>query len=851
MHLWRRKCVCGPIWQTIRNLLLRAQVLAVTVALTAGLAQAMPAHALTPGHHRAHPPVESASTNHRAAPATSGCTAGQPCGHIPCDLYDAYATQPTAGDDGSGQTIAVIDPYGTATVQADFTAYSAAFRLASTPLSIKQPFGVDLTQSDAPANMPGQGWDLEIPLGVEWAHALAPAAQIVLVEARTSIDSDMIGAIDYAVTQLNADVVNMSWTFDESGPAGYDQATILTWDSHFPPTNSLGRPVSYTAATGDAGPTPAWPAVSPNVIAVGGTSITPAGFNGQDTSSHSACPASPSPPYANSTNETVYGSTGGGASAFEPAPPFQSGIAPGPKRDTPDVAMLADPNAGVAVYLRGSWWGSSLGGTSVAAPMWAALVSRLNEQKHENLSSVSWLYSAYRNNPNGFDDVTTGSSTTGTNPRTTISAGTGYDEVTGLGAPLWNHLPMDVAPPAPPPAMPFTAYFPWFDRISDPGFMGDNIHVVNPNQGDVTVDVKIPGQPQGCDSGNTVIHGGQEAFFTCPSGFGGPVVVAASQRVIASQRVQYYQSFNEVKALTPADVGTSLVFTWYDHVSNAGFAQGSDNIHVVNPGPGTAHVTVTIPGCSQPFNAAILSKQEQYLNCLSGFGGPVTVTSDTPVLASQRVKYYSSFNEVPGMPASSGNYSLWLSWFDRVSDPGFLGDNVHVWAPQQTNVTVTTPGCPPSQPTPIAAGAEQTFTCATGFGGPVHVMSDNSTNVLATQRVEYNQTFNEVTAQSIDSDGAPLWIAWYDLRSSPGFVSDNVHVLNPGSDAITYTVTIPGCSSYSGDAPSSGPLAGGSEVYISCPGGFGGPVEVTATGPVLAAARTKYFSSFNEVTAST
>jgi len=84
---------------------------------------------------------------------------------------------------------------------------------------------------------------------------------------------------------------------------------------------------------------------------------------------------------------------------------------------------------------------------------------------------------------------------------------------------------------------------PWFDRISSPGFLGDNVHVVNPGSGEAQVAVGIPG----CGSQVVAVAPGGEHIFTCASGFGGPVTVAtpAGTAVLASQRVQYYSSFNE------------------------------------------------------------------------------------------------------------------------------------------------------------------------------------------------------------------------------------------------------------------------------------------------------------------
>ena len=290
-----------------------------------------------------------------------------------------------------------------------------------------------------------------------------------------------------------------------------------------------------------------------------------------------------------------------------------------------------------------------------------------------------------------------------------------------------------------------TVYFPWFDRISSPGFQADNIHVINPGPADASVTVTIPGQP-GC-SPSATLQPGAEQYFTCARGFGGPVVVQSSGNpVIASQRVQYYRSFNETRGLPALAAGTSLYFSWYDNLSSPGFL--NDNIHLVNPGASDAHATVTIPNCGAIARTVPAHGESAPVSC-AGFGGPVVVTSDQPVLASQRVQYYQTFNEVSAVRASDAATALYMSWFDRLSSPGFQADNVHVVNPQTTtaHVSVSIPGCAPFSGTVGPNGASY-FTCPAGFGGPVAVTADVA--VVASQRVQFYQSFNEVVAVSPD-----------------------------------------------------------------------------------------------------
>src|SRR5262249_46578678 len=147
-----------------------------------------------------------------------------------------------------------------------------------------------------------------------------------------------------------------------------------------------------------------------------------------------------------------------------------------------------------------------------------------------------------------------------------------------------------------------------------------------------------------------------------------------------------------------------------------------------NPGGTPANVTVAIPGqpgCSP--TGTIPGGREAIFSCATGFGGPVKVTSDQPGQAAQRGQYFQSFNEVLAQAPSAAQTTLEFTWFDRISSPGFQGDNVHVINPGSVSATVTVailgqPGCSPTGTIP--GGREAIFSCATGFGGPVRVTSD-------------------------------------------------------------------------------------------------------------------------------
>jgi len=283
-----------------------------------------------------------------------------------------------------------------------------------------------------------------------------------------------------------------------------------------------------------------------------------------------------------------------------------------------------------------------------------------------------------------------------------------------------------------------TSYLSWFDKAST-GMFNDNIHVLNPGSALAHVTVSAPGAA----SVALNVAAGTETYATFPAGtIGGPVTVTSDQPVLASQRVQYYQTFNEVVARSAAQATATSYFNWFDKAS-AGMV--NDNVHLLNTSGATAHITVGMPG-SSPLTVTLPSLAQTYVSFAPGkIGGPVTVTSDQPVLSSQRVQYYQSFNETPSMAAGQALTSSHVMWFDRAS-PGMNNDNIHVLniSGATANVTVSLAGASPNVFT-LRAGMETYVSFPPGnIGGPVTITSDQP--VLAAQRVQYYQTFSEVPA---------------------------------------------------------------------------------------------------------
>jgi kumamolisin len=265
---------------------------------------------------------------------------GTPSGLTPGIIRGAYDLT-YAQSQGSG-TIVIVDAYDYPTAVADFNAFSQAFGLPQETGS-----GNVLQVVYAKGAKPGynSGWSQEAALDIEWAHALAPTAKIVLVEAASNSLSDLLYAVDVAGTTIaGAREVSMSW-----GSGEFSSETL--YDSHFTASG-----VVYFAASGDSGGKPIWPSVSPNVVSAGGTTLN------VDSSGHFL-------------SETGWSGSGGGKSKFEPRPTYQDVIMNivGNKRGTPDLSFDADPNTGVSVYWQGGWY--VFGGTSVSTPSLTAIVN--------------------------------------------------------------------------------------------------------------------------------------------------------------------------------------------------------------------------------------------------------------------------------------------------------------------------------------------------------------------------------------------------------------------------------------------------------------------------------------------
>jgi len=329
-------------------------------------------------------------------------TSGQkaPSGLTPAEIKKIYKL-PASGGTG---TIAIVDAYDDAKMESDLGVFSKQFGIPSCTTAN----GCFEKHKMATSTSANSGWALEESLDVEWAHAIAPGAKILLVEAKTPSGANLLAALDYAAKRKDVVAVSMSW----GGAEFSDEATL---DSHFVGASSG---TVFFASSGDDGTGASWPASSPNVIGVGGTSLEVATTSGKFIS------------------ESAWSGSGGGVSAYEPEPAYQTSYKI-PKankmRAIPDVAYDADPASGFPVYKTSGtststkgWY--TVGGTSAGAPQWAAIQAlgqSVSPVKiYADKSSTSTL--------KFFRDITSGSNGT---CQYYCDARSHYDYVTGLGTP--------------------------------------------------------------------------------------------------------------------------------------------------------------------------------------------------------------------------------------------------------------------------------------------------------------------------------------------------------------------------------------------------------------------------------
>ena len=393
------------------------------------------------------------------APTDAQCraTIGGPC-YSPQEVRHAYGVDRllARGDDGAGETIVIVDSFGSPTIAADLASFDAGYGLPAPPsFKIVAPLG---TVPFNPTAIPDQiGWAAETTLDVEWSHAMAPDASIVLLTSPVDETEGVQGmpqfdALEnYALDHHLGQVISQSWAATENtlfSPAG--NQVIRQFEATYARAAAMG--VTALASTGDSGssnleqnlttyypfPTVNFPASSPMVTAVGGTSLY------ADTS-------------GDYQSETIWnsdgGASGGGVSQYFGEPLYQRFLPAADQalldghRGIPDISWNADPNTSILIYL--SFFGSSaagyytIGGTSEGSPDWAGLVADLDQMARHPIGLLNPYLYALGAADIGYHDVTVGNNSD--NGVAGYSATPGWDPASGWGTPDIGQLLTDIA----------------------------------------------------------------------------------------------------------------------------------------------------------------------------------------------------------------------------------------------------------------------------------------------------------------------------------------------------------------------------------------------------------------------
>jgi hypothetical protein len=340
----------------------------------------------------------------RISQGSRPATADPPDGYGPADLQSAYNLASAAAKDGKGETVALVDAGDDPTAESDLAFYRASYDLP--PCTTANGCFSKVNEEGQEDNYPAvdDGWATEESLDIDMVSAICPLCHILLVEASSQAVTDLGASNDEAVT-LGAKFVSNSWGAAESG-------TELRYDHYF---NHPGAAI--TASSGDSGHLGAWPAASPYVTAVGGTSLLPASKpRGWD--------------------EIAWSGAGSWCSNEEPKPAWQHDAGCS-MRTVTDVSAVADPETGLAVYdTTPNTFGVSpgwlvVGGTSAASPIIASVYALAGTPK-PGTNPAEDPYAA----PGDLNDIVAGqNSFPSCTPTYICTAGPGYDGPTGLGTP--------------------------------------------------------------------------------------------------------------------------------------------------------------------------------------------------------------------------------------------------------------------------------------------------------------------------------------------------------------------------------------------------------------------------------
>lgn len=386
-------------------------------------------------------------------PSDAQCraTLGYPC-YSPQEIRQAYGVTAllNSGYTGAGQTIVIIDSFGSPTIRHDLHVFDAGYGLPDPPsFEILTPLG---TVPFNPSNSTMVGWAFETTLDVDWSHAMAPDANIILMTSPVAETEGVQGMPEflfleqYALQHHLGQIISQSWGATENTlftPRGrqilnsfnsfYQQATQAGWTIFASAGDSGSANVEVNGTTYYSSPTVIFPASSPYVTSVGGTSLyaTTHGVYADETV------------WNNST-----GAGGGGISQYFSEPNYQKDNLPSSVqtqlngfRGLPDISWNADPFTSILVYVGFLSPASqdgfySIGGTSEGSPQWAGITADADQQAGHPLGLLNSALYQLGNSSNygpSFHDITLGNNSFAGVPG--YSATLGWDLASGWGTP--------------------------------------------------------------------------------------------------------------------------------------------------------------------------------------------------------------------------------------------------------------------------------------------------------------------------------------------------------------------------------------------------------------------------------
>jgi subtilase family serine protease len=401
-------------------------------AFKAHTIQAMPIfHTLStlqnvlPAHSRSDPKTTLYKCQREIDPQPVHC-------YGPYQIRQAYGVSDLLAQHftGQGSTIAIIDAYGSPTIQKDLQAFDNAWGLPEAKLHIIAPYGQPKADSE---------WVPETSLDVEWAHAIAPDATLNLIVAKSSNDVDLYKVTKYAVEHNLGDVLSLSFGENEKCA---DPALRSAEHTLFSQATSKG--ITILAAAGDSGSAQltcdgtsfeeaiSFPAADPLVTAIGGTDLNADAVSGQYISQS-----------AWNESSIFNKATGGGYSAFYPQPVYQRGVTNSTSgRAIPDISLNASVNGGVIAFDSDLSTGritiSIMGGTSVATPELAGIIADGVQMVHHRLGLINpalYKLGTSKDYAHLMYDITSGNNVLASSSIAGYPAVKGWDPVTGWGTP--------------------------------------------------------------------------------------------------------------------------------------------------------------------------------------------------------------------------------------------------------------------------------------------------------------------------------------------------------------------------------------------------------------------------------